>query len=93
MWGRLAQLVEHRLYTPAVRGSSPLPPTNRFIWYQPIGHLHRSSEHRLVEHRLIEHRLIEHRSTCSARLQTESQENEKQANGRAVLAVAEGEFD
>src|SRR4029453_14040648 len=25
--GRLAQLVEHRLYTPAVRGSSPLPPT------------------------------------------------------------------
>lgn len=26
--GRLAQLVEHRLYTPAVRGSSPLPPTS-----------------------------------------------------------------
>ncbi len=27
--GRLAQLVEHRLYTPAVTGSSPVPPTNR----------------------------------------------------------------
>src|SRR6187431_2712614 len=26
--GRLAQLVEHRLYTPAVTGSSPVPPTN-----------------------------------------------------------------
>ena len=25
--GRLAQLVEHRLYTPAVTGSSPVPPT------------------------------------------------------------------
>src|SRR5215204_2534375 len=28
--GRLAQLVEHRLYTPAVRGSSPLPPIKIF---------------------------------------------------------------
>ena len=27
MAGRLAQLVEHRLYTPAVTGSSPVPPT------------------------------------------------------------------
>ena len=27
--GRLAQLVEHRLYTPAVTGSSPVPPTSR----------------------------------------------------------------
>ncbi len=26
--GRLAQLVEHRLYTPAVTGSSPVPPTS-----------------------------------------------------------------
>jgi hypothetical protein len=25
--GRLAQLVEHRLYTPVVTGSSPVPPT------------------------------------------------------------------
>src|SRR5262245_21579102 len=25
--GRLAQLVEHRLYTPAVTGSSPVPPS------------------------------------------------------------------
>jgi hypothetical protein len=25
--GRLAQLVEHRLYTPGVTGSSPVPPT------------------------------------------------------------------
>ena len=29
--GRLAQLVEHRLYTPAVTGSSPVPPTNHQI--------------------------------------------------------------
>jgi hypothetical protein len=27
-FGRLAQLVEHRLYTPAVTGSSPVPPTS-----------------------------------------------------------------
>ena len=26
--GRLAQLVEHRLYTPAVTGSNPVPPTS-----------------------------------------------------------------
>ncbi len=26
--GRLAQLVEHRLYTPGVTGSSPVPPTS-----------------------------------------------------------------
>ena len=29
--GRLAQLVEHRLYTPAVTGSSPVPPTRILV--------------------------------------------------------------
>ena len=28
--GRLAQLVEHRLYTPAVTGSSPVDPATQF---------------------------------------------------------------
>ena len=27
LYGRLAQLVEHRSYTPVVTGSSPVPPT------------------------------------------------------------------
>ena len=27
--GRLAQLAEHRFYTPGVTGSSPVPPTNK----------------------------------------------------------------
>ena len=31
--GRLAQLVEHRLYTPAVTGSSPVPPTTHDLVY------------------------------------------------------------
>src|SRR3954469_4641235 len=33
--GRLAQLVEHRLYTPAVTGSSPVPPTSLRALHSP----------------------------------------------------------
>ena len=42
--GRLAQLVEHRLYTPAVTGSSPVPPT---ISGLPFGENRRSLIHSL----------------------------------------------
>ncbi len=34
-YGRVAQLGEHRLYTPEVAGSSPVPPIIRFS--QPMG--------------------------------------------------------
>lgn len=34
--GRLAQLVEHRLYTPAVTGSSPVPPIFKPSIYKMI---------------------------------------------------------
>ena len=32
MRGRLAQLVEHLVYTERVIGSSPLPPTSETLW-------------------------------------------------------------
>src|SRR5829696_5397311 len=66
--GRLAQLVEHRLYTPAVRGSSPLP---------PISSVHRAVGSSLIAHRssLIDHRLIglsDYRLIFSTRFEIES---------------------